>query len=317
VTTLVERGGDVLDEIDRRDLEERLASGEFFWLDLVRPTREDFAILREVFHFHPLAVEDSEKFGQRAKLEDYGDFVFLVVFGWSPDEDGLVEVHCFFSSRYLVTVRRDDAPAFDELCRRYAEGIALGSPIRALYRVVDALVDSFFPALAHYDERLDEIQEALLAAPSETHLQELVAMRRRLATLRRVIGPQRDMLGGIASAVDSLPDLDEEAERFFRDVYDHLIRLGETIDSYRDLSSSTMDVYLSSLSVRTNQVMKQLTLIATIFLPLTFVTGYFGQNFGWLVSHVDSVWAFLVLGVVMEAAVVAGLIVWFRRRRWL
>jgi magnesium transporter len=221
--TLVERGGSVLDEVDRSAVEARLASSEFFWLDLVRPTPEDLAILGEVFRFHPLAVEDSEKFGQRAKLEDYDDYVFLVVFGWSPDDDGLVEVHCFFSDRYLVTVRRDDAPALDELCRRYAQGIELGSPIRSLYRVIDGLVDSFFPALADFDARLDEIQEALLASPRDVYLQELARMRRRLTTLRGVIEPQRDMLGRISSGRDSLPELDTEAERFFRDVYDHLI----------------------------------------------------------------------------------------------
>lgn len=115
----------------------------------------------------------------------------------------------------------------------------------------------------------------------------------------------------------ALPGLDRDAERFFRDVYDHLIRLSETIDGYRDLSSTVMDVYLSSASNRTNRVIQRLTLIATIFLPLTFVTGYFGQNFGWLVENVDDFWSFFVLGVVAELLVVVALLAWFRRRNWI
>ena len=317
MTTLVERDGGIVEAVGRDAISERLDAGDFFWLDLVDPTAEDFATLRELFGFHPLAIEDSVKFGQRAKLEDYGDFAFLVVFGWSPDEDGLVEVHCFYSDRYLVTVRHDDSPAIDALRRRYAQGASLETPIRALYRVLDALVDSFFPALADFDDRLDEIQVALLAGGEQSELAELTDMRRRLITLRRVIGPQRDMAGRIAAGVTALPGLDREAERFFRDVYDHLIRLSETIDGYRDLSSTVMDIYLSSASNRTNRVIQRLTLIATIFLPLTFVTGYFGQNFGWLVENVDDFWSFFVLGVVAELLVVVALLAWFRRRNWI
>ncbi len=317
MTTLVERNGRIADAVDRETLRQRLDADEFFWLDLVDPSPEDYATLREVFGFHPLPIEDSEKFGQRAKLEDYGDFAFLVVFGWSPDEDGLVEVHCFYSERYLVTVRHDDSPALDALCRRYERGAALETPIRALYRVLDALVDSFFPALADFDDRLDEIQIALHDGGEEAELQELTAMRRRLITLRRVIGPQRDMMGRLAAGVTALPGLDRDAERFFRDVYDHLIRLGETIDGYRDVASTVMDVYLSSASNRTNRVIQRLTLIATIFLPLTFITGYFGQNFGWLVENVDGFWSFFALGVIFELLVVAALLAWFRRRGWL
>jgi magnesium transporter len=317
VSTLVERDGGIVEAVERDAIRERLDAGEFFWLDLVDPTADDYATLREVFEFHPLAVEDSEKFGQRAKLEDYGEFAFFVVFGWSPDEDGLVEVHCFYSDRYLVTVRQDDSPALDALFRRYAQGASLEAPIRALYRVLDALVDSFFPALADFDERLDEIQLALLAEGAEPELQELTTMRHRLITLRRVVGPQRDMLGRLAAGVSVLPGLDRDAERFFRDVYDHLIRLGETIDGYRDVASTVMDVYLSSASNRTNRVIQRLTLIATVFLPLTFVTGYFGQNFGWLVESADDFWTFFVLGIVAQLLVVALLLVWFRRRRWI
>lgn len=312
MSCLVERDGGVVENADRAQVEEHLQGGEFFWLDLVGPGGDDFATLRETFGFHPLAVEDSEHFGQRAKLEEYDDFVFLVVFGWSPDEDGIVEVHCFFSERCLVTVRRDAAPAIEELHRRYAQGAALGTPIRALYRLVE-LVDSFFPALGDFDDRLDQIEDRLLAAPSHAELRELMAMRRRLVTLRRVIGPERDMLGRTAGGAASLPGLDAEAERFFRDVYDHLVRLGETIDSYRDLTSSAMEVYLSSSSNRLNEVIKRLTVVATIFLPLTFVTGYFGQNFGWLVDAIGGLGAFLALGVAAQILCVLALVAWFRR----
>jgi magnesium transporter len=317
VTTLVERDGGVVEAVDREAIRERLEAGQLFWLDVVKPTPHDYATLRELFGFHPLAVEDSEKFGQRAKLEDYGEHAFLVAFGWSPDEDGLVEVHCFYADRYLVTVRRDDSPAIDALCRAYARGARLETPIRALYRVLDALVDSFFPALADFDDRLDEIQIALLSGGEERELEQLTAMRRRLIVLRRVIGPQRDMVGRLAAGVTVLPGLDRDAERFFRDVYDHLLRLGETIDSHRDVASTVMDVYLSSASNRTNRVIQRLTIIATIFLPLTFVTGYFGQNFGWLVRSIGDFWSFFVLGIVAQFVVVAVLLAWFRRRRWI
>ena len=169
-----------------------------------------------------------------------------------------------------------------------------------------------------FDDRLDEIQVALLLAGGEqSELAELTDMRRRLIMLRRVIGPQRDMAGRIAAGVTVLPGLDRDAERFFRDVYDHLIRLSETIDGYRDLASTVMDVYLSSASNRTNRVIQRLTLIATIFLPLTFVTGYFGQNFGWLVENVDDFWSFFILGVLAELLVVVALLAWFRRRNWI
>src|SRR5204862_4561332 len=128
-----------------------LASGSFFWIDLHRPAEDDFAILRDVFRFHPLAVEDSEHFGQRPKLDDYDDFVFIVVYGAVPDDDRLVEVHCFYSARFLVTVHHDDSPAFAEIRRRYQKrGKAIDQPSMLLYRIIDGLVDSFFPILATF-----------------------------------------------------------------------------------------------------------------------------------------------------------------------
>jgi magnesium transporter len=314
---LIDRRGAAGVELDRAEIEERLRRGEFFWLDLQGPAEEDFALLREVFGFHALAIEDSEHFEQRAKLEEYDDFVFLVLYGWAPDEDGLVEVHCFYSERYLITVRRDEAPAFEQLYERFtsrAEEFEEGALL--LYRVSDALVDSFFPALADFDDRLDAIEDGIFERPSDAQLQEIFAMKRRLVKVRKAITPQRDLFGRLVSGGVEFPGMTRETERYFRDVYDHLIRLGEMIDTYRDLMTASIDVYLSSGSNRLNMVMKQLTIIATVFLPLTFVTGFFGQNFPWMVDHIGGWPIFLFLGLGLQLATIAALVAMFKRRGW-
>jgi magnesium transporter len=318
-THLLDREGTPQARTDRTSVESYLRSGEFFWLDLHEPTEEDYRVLREVFDFHPLAVEDSEHFGQRPKLEDYRDFVFLVVYGAAPapDVDRLVEVHCFYSERFLVTVRHDEAPACDAVRARYAKRTApLGRPIVLLYQLLDALVDSFFPALSDFDEQIDTIQDQILQEPSDRQLHDVFALRRRLVLLRRVISPQRDLVGQLASGAIELPDLDREAERYFRDVHDHLLRLSEQVDMYRDLLTGATDVYLSSLSNRANSVMKQLTVIATIFLPLTFVTGFFGQNFNWMVEHVGGLPEFFLLGIGVQLLTLGILLTFFKKRGW-
>src|SRR5919197_406356 len=301
--------------LTRERAEDLLASGGFLWIDLYQPTEEDFAVLRDVFGFHPLALEDSEHFGQRAKLDDYDDFVFLVVYGAVPDEDRLVEVHCFYSDRYLVTVHRDEAPAFTEVRRRYDKRAEpIDEPIRLLYRIVDALVDSFFPILADFDDRIDDLEDQTFLHASDEQLQEIFAMKRLLVGMRKAITPQRDLFGSVMGGVAELPGMTPEAERYFRDVYDHLIRISDLVDTYRDLLTGAMDVYLSTVSNRLNSVMKQLTVIATIFLPLTVVTGFFGQNFGWMVDHVNSLAAFLGLGIGVFAISGVAIFVWLRSR---
>ena len=301
----------------RETVEKLLAEGGFFWLDLDQPAAEDFEILRDVFGFHPLAVEDSEQFGQRAKIDDYDDFVFLVVYGAVPDDDRLVEVHCFYSERFLVTVHRDDCPAFAGIRRRYTEsGKPIERPSLLLYRIVDGLVDSFFPMLGDFDDRIDELEDAIFLRPDDRQLQEIFQMKRLLVGIRKAITPERDMFAGLMGGVASLPGLGEEDERYFRDIYDHVIRISDLIDSYRDLLTGAMDVYLSTVSNRLNAVMKQLTVIATIFLPLAFITGFFGQNFGWMVSHISSWPVFVGLGIGTELLTAFLLLAFFKRRGW-
>ena len=314
---LVAREGSTVGALDRAAIEEHLDRHEFFWLDLHLPHEAELEFVRDLFGFHPLAIEDSVHFGQRAKLEDYDDFVFLVVYGWAPDEDGLVEVHCYYSERFLVTVRRDDAPAFDALRPSCERTLARGREgILVLHQVVDGLVDSFAPVVERFSERLGVIEDEMLDRPSDRHVHEILKMRRRLALLRRAIGPQRDLFARLTGGVIELPGMTPDAERYFRDVYDHVFRLAEMIDTYRELSISAIDVYLSTASNRLGNVTKQLTVIATIFLPLTFITGFFGQNFGWMVENVDSAAAFLVLGIGLELAAIGLLVVYFRRQGW-
>ena len=316
---VVSRGESAALHLVREELDARLAAGKFFWIDLHGASDAEIELLDEVLGLHPLAIEDSQHFEQRPKIDEYDDFSFLVLYGRSPDEDGLVEVHAYYSARFLVTVRRDAAPSIDELQRLYGddehdpreEGVFL------LHQVVDGLVDSFFPTLTQFSDRMDLIEDELLLRPKDELLQDIFAMKRRLVRLRAVIAPQRDLLARITSGVAELPGMTAEAERHFRDVYDHLIRLTEEIDSYRDLMTASIDVYLSASSNRLNAVMKQLAAIATIFLPLTFVTGYFGQNFPWLVDHIGGPIWFLALGGAVQLAVLVGLVTYFKRKGWL
>jgi magnesium transporter len=305
--------------LTHENVERLLASGDFFWLDLHRPTQGDFAVLHDTFGFHELALEDSEHFGQRPKLDEYDDFVFLVLYGAVPDDDRLVEVHCFYSEHFLVTVHRDEAPAFTAVRHRYQKRkAAIDDPGRLLYRIVDALVDSFFPILEDFDDRIDRLEDETFLHASDEQLQEIFAMKRLLVGMRKAVTPQRDLFASLlgGGGVSDLPGMSAEDERYFRDIYDHLIRISDLIDTYRDLLTSSMDVFLSTVSNRLNIVMKQLAVIATIFLPLTFITGFFGQNFPWMVAHIGGWERFVVLGFGTELVAVALLVVFFKRRGW-
>lgn len=314
---LVDRDGVQQARIDRTAIEARLSAGEFFWLDLHAPGEEEHTLLRDVLRFHPLALEDSESFGQRPKIDPYGDYTLLVFYGAAPppDEDRLVEVHCFYSERFLVTVRQDEAPACDQLRERYEHRpVPVERPIALLYRLLDSLADSFFASLDDFDERIDRLQDEMLAGPRDEQMHEIFEMRRRLVDLRRTVTPQRDVVGQLVSGSFDLPGLDAEAEHYFRDVYDHLIRVSELVDSFRDLLTGAMDVYLSTVSNRLNVVTKRLTVLATLSLPLIFITGFFGQNFGVLVRHINSWPAFVGYGVGLPVLLLIGLGIYLRRR---
>ena len=306
--------------LEREKVRALLDADEFFWLDIHDPKSDDLEILREEFGFHPLSLEDSWQFNQRPKIDDYDGYVFLVVFGASgeADDDGLVEVHCFYSDRFLITLHRDDAPSLSSLRQRYIKRDApVDDPARLLHGVVDGLVDSFFPRLSAIDDRIDVLEDRIFREADDAQLQEIFSMKRALVSMRKVISPQRDLFSSIVTGVETFPGMTDDDQRYFRDVYDHLIRIGDMVDTYRDLLTGAMDVYLSTVSNRLNAVMKQLAIIATVFMPLTFLTGFFGQNLGWMVTHAGGLGHFLVFGIGLELMTLAIVLTYFRRRGWL
>ena len=308
-------------QIDEARIRDYLARDEFFWLDVTAPSKQDVEKLHELFGFHPVALEDALHFGQRPKLDDYGDYIFLVFYGaleHSPDDrTPLLEVQMFISGHYLVTLHTDPLPALDEQ-RERLDGLALHSEQFLLYRVFDALTDSFFPPLARMDEQIDELEAAVLAGPTDEQLQRLFGLKRELVAMRKVVTPQRDLFARGIDQIADLPGLMLDERDYFRDVYDHLIRISDLIDSYRDLLSGATDLYLSTVSNRQNEVMKQLAIVGTIFLPLSFITGFFGQNFTWLVqTGISSTWSFFVLGIGSIVATCVFLLGFFKRKGWM
>ena len=324
---LIDAAGDVVDGVTRADVEARLAAGHLFWLDIPGVGSEEETWLRTLFGLHPLAVEDALDFDERPKLEDYPDYSVLVLYGAAADEATAAscaefvrthaEVHCFISDTWLVTVHHTHCPALHDLAMRIrARKVPISNPSRLLHHVADSLVDSFFPLLSALDERIDDLQQQIVTRTSDAQLRELLDLRSALNSLRKIVAPQRDLFASLGSGVASLPGADDEAVRYYRDVYDHLIRLADMIDSYRDLLSGSTDAYLSVQSNEMNSVMKQLTTIATVFLPMSFLTGFFGQNFGWMINHIGTRWEFLAVGCGSQVLTVVALVLFFRQRGW-
>jgi magnesium transporter len=309
------------DRIDKDRIRKQLEADNFFWMDLVDPSEDDILELSEIFHFHPLALEDVRNFRQRPKLDDYGDYAFLVFYGAAqrkdPDDDQLVEVHLFVSGQYLISIRREDLPELDQQ-RSKIEGSLMHSEQFLIYRVLDALTDSFFPVLSAIDDEIDELEDAVVVEPTNEQLQRIFALKRDLVTMRKVVTPQRDIFARSIDQLADLPGLTLDERDYFRDVYDHLIRISDLIDSYRDLLGGATDVYLSTVANRQNEVMKQLAVIATIFLPLTFLTGFFGQNFSWLVTRIipgEAAFYGYGLGSLLVSCVL--LAIYFKRKGWM
>jgi magnesium transporter len=298
-----------------------LAEGkQGFWLDIESPDDSDYELLEKTFGFHPLAIEDIRHQNQRPKLDEYPGYVFVVLFAalFEGDRIQIREQHLFLSAQYLVTVHLEPSEPLDRLRERIRANPELSH--RALpflfYLVVDQLVDATFPVIDQVDDATEQLEEGIVTRADPASLGRLTSLKRAVIDLRKVLGAQRDVFQRLTTHTVGMEG-GQEMAIYYRDVYDHLIRQYETVDSLRDLLTSAMDVYLSTVSNRLNQVITRLTVFATLFLPLTFITGFFGMNFGWLVAHIAPGWTFWVVGVGIMLVTTVGQLWYYRSRGWI
>ncbi len=315
---------EVLENVDRDRLAELRERDEFFWLDLTGPTAEDMKGVGETLGLHPVAIEDTLEFNQRPKLDAYGDHVLFVFYtvrrgrntGESPVEP--VEIHIYISGSYVVTVRRSTCTELDEL----HEELDTADPKAEhyiVYRIFDVLTDAYYPIIELLEERIDALEaRVLLAKPRHEQLGEIYRIKQNVQELARRVIPQRDRFLAGTETILNLPGLSRGTKEYLRDVGDHLAQIaGELHRQQEDLTALTA-TYFNANANRLNSVATRLTIGGTFFLAWTLVTGFFGQNFGWLVNNIDSKHDFLIYGVgsLLVPTIVIGAVFWVKRKDW-
>ncbi len=302
------------------EVKQHLASGEFFWIDLQDPTEDEVQSIGELLKLHPLTIHDVQSFHQNPKFVEFEGYAYMVAYGVDPDVKSgdplLHETHLVVSGDYVMTVHQNSLESLAELRERYQD-VELRSELQLVYRILDALAGTFFPVLARIDEDIDTIEDDVLENPDQQSLQRIFSLKRDLVAMRRVVTPLRDVYARNVERIGELPGMQADGQVYFRDLYDTMIRVSDLVDSYRDLLSGATDLYLATVANRQGEVNKQLTIIATIFLPLTFLTGFFGQNFTFLVAHIRSTWSFVVFGLGLLIVSAAVPLLFFKRKHWM
>ncbi len=288
----------------------------------------DVSLLKEVaaqFQIHPLALEDVLNTTQRPKVEHYEGHYFIVTEMIYPDEKGRIAVEqlsFFLGETFLITLREETGrDVFEAVRSRLRSGRGYSRAKKAdylAYALLDATIDQFFPILESIGENIEDIEEELLSKPTKETLRQLYEAKRFLLQMRRASWPLREILNTLIR--DDTGLIFQSTQIFLRDCYDHSIQIIDIIESFRDLTAGLMDVYLSSLGYRTNEIMRVLTVVSAIFIPLTFIAGIFGMNFNtdspFNMPELDFRYGYLMcLGIMASVAV--GMILFFKRKKWL
>jgi magnesium transporter len=295
------------------------------WVDFEdEPDASAQQILTEVFGFHPLAVDDAIQESHVPKVDDWGQYLYLVLheIGLDPGDTARLhtrELDIFLGPRYLVTHHEEPLACLERAWSAALrdERVTAGGAARLLYRLVDELVDSAMPVVDALDEEVEGVEEKALAAPVRPVLERVLAMKRSLLHLRRVLAPQRETLGKLSR--EGYTVIAAADRMYFRDIYDHLVRLTDITENLRDQAAGVLEIYLSVVNNRMNEVMKTFTFITTLFMPISFITGFFGMNFFQPAGILTGWTGRLVFGCVCAGfALVPGLMFfWLKRRRWI
>lgn len=299
-----------------RDL--RCSQENLVWVDVSDPTSQDFDDLAREFNFHPLAIEDCRHRHQRPKVEEYQGYYFLVLYDASFDEEHqlvLRELNIFLGANYLVTVHSEPIRSIataERLWREWTDLAERGTGLLA-YLLIDAVVDDYLPLLDTISDRLDELEDQIFEDLQPESLQEIFLIKKQLLFLRRAVTPLRDVFNTLLRREQQV--FSRETAVYFQDVYDHLIRVADTIDTLRDLLGSTMDAYLSISGNRMNMVMKRLTAISTLLMSVTLIAGIYGMNFTYMPELALRYGYAGALGAMLIVAI--ALYLYFRHIRWL
>lgn len=279
--------GPVITDVDPRQVEGYLKdTGGFLWMDLDTNSMSQVALLEKVFHLHPLVVEDTLSPNGRVKVEEYPGYLFVVVravrFVAETDDPHDIETYnlcCVLGSNFLITIHGSHAPGLEQVWERVARAPDLldRGPARTMHAVLDASVDAYFPIVDQLDEFIDSIEERVFSRFDQAAMKDIFGVKRLVLQLRRHLAPQREVFSYLTNRPNAL--VAPEVQVYFRDIYDHIIRLNESIDTYRDLVSSVMESYLTQVSNRLNVATKSLTVVATLSVPFVVVSGMWGMNF--------------------------------------
>ncbi len=313
--------GELLDQLDTEQIRNSLATGEgLLWVDMEDVMNGDAELLSNVFCFHPLAVADCvSKDIHPPKIDDFEDYLFIIVHGINYHIESEVvettELDFFLGKNYVVTTH--DVPmrsvsSMSDRIRKDGRLMRRGADFLA-HDIVDALVDNFMPTIDGIDEKNDQLEIEALHEPKRETLTSIMQLKRSILALTRVILPQREIMNGLSRGEYAL--ISERAQIYYRNIYDHLVRIEMLTLGLRDMTESVLSTYLSSVSNRMNEVMKVLTLIATIFIPLTFIAGIYGMNFANM-PELEWRYGYFIILIVM-AVIGISLLFYFRRRRWL
>jgi magnesium transporter len=312
---------DVLTTVDTERIAEYRQRDEFFWLDLESPSERELDALHAALDLHPMALEDTREFGQRPKVDTYEDYVLVVFYtavrGPGDPVHQPAEVHLYVSGHWIVTVHHVPLAHLTELHTRLLPEKTHEEDY-LVYRIFDALTDAFYPAIERFEELIDDVEAEVLDRPRRELLRRVYRLKQDIHGLLRLLSAQRDGFQTTVTAIMELASLSHGTRQYLRDIGDHLDQLvGELHRQNDDLQALTA-TYFNASAERVNRTATRLSVVATFFVVWTLITGFFGQNFGWLVANVNSQRDFLIFGVggLVVPTVILASVLWVKRHDW-
>jgi magnesium transporter len=293
----------------------------FVWVSLESASNDEIQqVLLDTFHFHPLAVEDCQSSGyQSAKVDDFVDYLFIISHAIFKNENSTeittAELDIFLGESFVVSIFTDPfMPSVEKTWNRARRDFRIsdfGSDFLC-HSLLDGLVDAYLPIIDQMESDVEWLEDSVLQKPTPSTLEKLLSLKHDIMSIRRIISPLREVMNRLSR--DEFHQIDAQSRYYFRDIYDHLVRIQDLADTLRDIITSGLDIYLNSTSLRLNEIMKALTIVSTVFLPLSFLAGVFGMNFTHIPGATHSLGFYLtVLGMVFLGI---AMILYFKKRKW-